>query len=77
MTDCKLCGKEIRREQTIRIVNGNEYHSYCITKKIQEECPHDREPTISFFRKGGIRRTGMYCPDCGLLLDYIPQYNGD
>ena len=42
-----------------------------------KKCKHEKEPKLVYFTKKGIPREGMKCPDCGLLLDYYPQYNED
>ncbi len=43
----------------------------------RKECTHDGEIYKRTFMKNEIERQGMYCKECGYLLDYIPQYNED
>lgn len=46
-------------------------------KEKQENCDHNHDKIIGYFTHQGIERKGMYCLNCGLLTDYIPQYNED
>ena len=46
-------------------------------KEKQKKCKHNKEPVMGIMWKRGIQRQTMRCPDCGFLLDYIPQYNED
>lgn len=46
-----------------------------ITEK-QKNCKH-KNTKYGYMWLKEIRRQTIRCKDCGLLLDYIPQYNTD
>lgn len=44
---------------------------------MNEECDCDGGVRYGYFTHNGVERKGMYCKECGQLLDYIPQYEMD
>lgn len=46
-----------------------------MTKENEHNCLGDEGVYYAYFMKDGIERKGMYCKECKVLLDYIPQYN--
>ena len=59
-------------------VNHRACHKGCVGY-MNKVCEHDsdKETRIGYFTHNEIERKAMYCPKCGELLDYYPQYNED
>ena len=45
--------------------------------KKQDMCSHNYPVRKGKIMKKKIWRQAMWCSNCGLLLDYAPQYNDD